>query len=63
MKKTKELELIPEMMEKMGSKKGSKKGKKKSSPWIMHVKSQAKKLGIKYGEALKDKRTKASYKK
>ena len=39
------------------------KGMKKSSPWIMHVKAQAKKLGLKYGEALKDKRTKASYKK
>jgi len=40
-----------------------KKGMKKSSPWIMHVKAQAKKLGLKYGEALKDKRTKECYKK
>ena len=37
-------------------------GKKKPSAWIMHVKAYAKKHGMKYPEALKDAKCKASYK-
>jgi hypothetical protein len=33
------------------------------NPWIEHVKKEAAKLKIKYSEALKDPRVKASYKK
>ncbi len=33
------------------------------SPWIEHVKAVAQKLKMNYAQALKDPRTKASYKK
>jgi hypothetical protein len=36
---------------------------KKTSPWIAHVKKEATKLKIKFGEALGDPRVKKSYKK
>lgn len=36
---------------------------KKSSPWITHVKQEAVRLKIKFGEALGDPRVKKSYKK
>ena len=38
-------------------------GKRGASKWIEHVKAHAKKHGMKYNEALKDPRTKASYRK
>lgn len=38
-------------------------GKRGSSPWIAHIKAHAKKHGMKYNEALKDPRAKASYRK
>ena len=37
--------------------------RKKLNKWVKHVLAQSKKLGLKYGDALKDKRVKASYKK
>jgi hypothetical protein len=37
-------------------------GRKKTSPWIAHVKAYAKKHNMKYNEALKDPKCRASYK-
>lgn len=46
------------------SRKSRKSGsRKKLNKWVKHVLAQSKKLGLKYGDALKDKRVKASYKK
>jgi hypothetical protein len=46
------------------TKKSRKSGsRKKVNKWITHVKAQAKKLGLKYGDALSDSRVRNSYKK
>lgn len=45
------------------SKKASKRtSRKKVNKWVVHVKAQSKKLGLKYKDALSDPRVKAAYK-